>query len=117
MRALAAEDVGLDAMFAHGGLFRTKGVAQRLLAAAIDAPVAVGRSAGEGGAWGVAVLARYRAALSGQDLATYLREQVFAGARFEVVEPDADEVAAFAAHLQRYAAALPVERAATQFVS
>src|SRR6185436_10873473 len=54
-----AEGVRLDRMFAHGGLFKTEGVAQRFLAAAIDTPVAVGDVAGEGGAWGIAVLAAF----------------------------------------------------------
>lgn len=114
MRVLAAEDVALDAMFAHGGMFRTEGVAQRLLAAAIGAPVAVGETAGDGGAWGIAVLAAYAAAGSGQDLGTYLAERVFADARLDVVEPDPADQAGFAAYLERYAAGLAVERAATQ---
>ena len=59
MRVLAGEGVALDRMHAHGGVFRTAGVAQRFLAAALDAPVAVGESAAEGGAWGIAVLAAY----------------------------------------------------------
>ncbi len=93
MRVLAAEGVALDAMFAHGGIFRTEGVAQRLLAAAIGAPVTVGRTAGEGGAWGIAVLAAYARSVAGgheQDLDTYLREHVFATAELDAVEPDAD---------------------------
>ena len=53
------EGVRLDRMFAHGGLFKTKGVAQRFLAAAIDTPVSVGEVAAEGGAWGIAVLAAF----------------------------------------------------------
>ncbi len=114
MRVLAAEDVTLDAMFAHGGMFRTEGVAQRLLAAAIGAPVAVGETAGDGGAWGIAVLAAYAAAGGDQDLGTYLAERVFADARLDVVEPDAADAAGFAAYLERYAAGLAVERAATQ---
>jgi sugar (pentulose or hexulose) kinase len=114
MRVLAAEDVALDAMFAHGGMFRTEGVAQRLLAAAIGAPVAVGETAGDGGAWGIAVLAAYAAAGSGEDLGTYLAERVFADARLDVVEPDPADQAGFAAYLERYAAGLAVERAATQ---
>ncbi len=59
MRVLADEGVALDRMFAHGGMFRTAGVAQRFLAGALDAPVAVGETASEGGAWGIAVLAAY----------------------------------------------------------
>ncbi|WP_159791798.1 xylulokinase [Puerhibacterium puerhi] len=114
MRVLAAEGVTIDAMFAHGGMFRTEGVAQRLLAAATGAPVAVGRTAGDGGAWGIAVLAAYAAARTDQDLGTYLAERVFADAELEVVEPDAADEAGFAAYLERYAAGLAVERAATQ---
>src|SRR5690606_27327885 len=84
MQVLAQEQVGLDAMFAHGGLFRTEGVAQRLLAAALGAPVAVGRTAGEGGAWGIAVLAAYRASVLGAQahelsLGDYLSTHVFGG--------------------------------------
>ena len=67
------ENVRLDTMFAHGGLFTTKGVAQRFLAAAIDTPVAVGDTAAEGGAWGMAVLAAFLVHRTpGQSLADYL---------------------------------------------
>jgi sugar (pentulose or hexulose) kinase len=114
MRVLAAEGVELDTLFAHGGVFRTAGVAQRLLAAAVGAPVAVARTASEGGPWGMAVLACYLAAPADQDLATYLAEQVFAGAAVDVVEPDAADVAGYAVFLERYAAGLAIERAATQ---
>lgn len=119
MRVLAGERVGLDAMFAHGGLFKTEGVAQRLLAAALGAPVAVGRTAGEGGAWGIAVLAAYRASARGaaapeQDLGTYLGAEVFADAGLDVVEPDADDVAGYATFLERYSAGLAIERAAVE---
>ena len=72
MRVLAGEGVELDRMFAHGGIFRTAGVAQRLLAGALDAPVAVGETASEGGAWGIAVLASYLSAADEVDLGTYL---------------------------------------------
>jgi sugar (pentulose or hexulose) kinase len=112
MRVLADEDVRLKEMFAHGGLFRTAGVAQRFLAAAIGAPVAVGKTASEGGAWGMAVLAAYLG--SGQDLGTYLNDTVFAGTEFDVVQPDPGDVKGFAAYLERYSAGLAVERAATQ---
>ncbi len=118
MRVLADEGVGIDGMLAHGGMFRTAGVAQRLLAAAIGAPVSVGRSAGEGGAWGIAVLAGYardRAADAPHataDLGTYLREHVFASAETVTVDPDPADVAGFTTYLERYAAGLAVERAA-----
>jgi sugar (pentulose or hexulose) kinase len=112
MRVLADEGVALDRMFAHGGMFRTAGVAQRFLAGALDAPVAVGESASEGGAWGMAVLAAYASSESGPDLDRYLREHVFRGATFDTTEPDPSDVAGFAAFLDRYRAGLDVERAA-----
>ena len=108
-----AEGVRLDRMFAHGGLFRTEGVAQRFLAAAIDTPVSVGDLAAEGGAWGIAVLAAYATgAAPGQSLADYLDTEVFAGAALRTVEPQPDDVAGFDAFMQRYVAGLAVERAA-----
>jgi len=115
MRVLAEEGVALDAMFAHGGLFRTAGVAQRFLAGALAAPVSVAETASEGGAWGIAVLASYTAAVaSGADLDLdgYLRERVFAGQEFETVAPDPIDVAGFSSYLDRYAAGLAVERTA-----
>jgi sugar (pentulose or hexulose) kinase len=112
-----AEGVRLDRMFAHGGLFKTEGVAQRFLAAAIDAPVSVGDVAGEGGAWGIAVLAAFAASGSDRSLAEYLDTEVFSGATLSTVEPDPADVAGFDAFMQRYVAALPVERAAVDHVS
>nr|WP_297426557.1 FGGY-family carbohydrate kinase [uncultured Actinotalea sp.] len=112
MRVLAAEGVEIDELFAHGGLFRTAGVAQRLLAAAVGAPVAVARTASEGGAWGMAALAAYLDAAPAQDLGTYLAEVLFAGTEVDVVEPDADDVAGYGVYLERYVAGLAAERAA-----
>jgi len=112
MRVLADEHVGLDRMSAHGGMFRTAGVAQRFLAAALDAPVEVAESASEGGAWGVAVLAAFTAADAGTDLAGYLTDRVFAGTAPAVAQPDPADVAGFTAYLDRYRAGLAVELAA-----
>ncbi|RZU33994.1 xylulokinase [Blastococcus saxobsidens] len=110
-----AEGVRLDRMFAHGGLFRTEGVGQRFLAAAIDTPVSVGDVAAEGGAWGMAVLAAFAVRRSpDQDLAGYLGSAVFAGSDLRAVEPDPADVAGFDAFMQRYVAALPVQRAAVE---
>jgi sugar (pentulose or hexulose) kinase len=112
MRVLAAEGVRLDRMLAHGGLFRTEGVAERFLAGALAAPVAVGETAAEGGAWGIAVLAAYTATGGGSDLSTYLSEQVFASAEFRTVEPEESDVRAFASYLDRYESGLALERTA-----
>jgi sugar (pentulose or hexulose) kinase len=111
MRVLADEGVRIDAIAAHGGMFRTAGVAQRFLAGALDARVDVAATAGEGGAWGMAVLAAFAAA-SGGDLAAYLRNRVFTGPAPASVDPDPADVAGFAAYLARYRAGLAVERAA-----
>lgn len=113
MRVLAREGAGLDVLFAHGGLFRTGGAAaQKLLAAAVDTPVAVGEVAGEGGAWGIAVLAAYLDAASGGDLEWFLATQVFRDAQPDAVQPDPDDVRGYAAFLERYAAGIAVERVA-----
>ena len=112
MRVLDGEGVALDRMFAHGGMFRTAGVAQRFLAGALDAPVAVAATASEGGAWGIAVLAAYLAEASDLPLDDYLRDRVFADAEFGTVDPDPEDVPGFAAYLSRYRAGLAVERAA-----
>ena len=112
MRVLESEGVALDRMFAHGGIFRTAGVAQRYLAGALGAPVAVGETASEGGAWGIAVLAAYLSASSELALDAYLREQVFAEASVDIVDPDPEDVPGFAAYLSHYRAGLAVEAAA-----
>jgi len=118
MRVLADEGVRLDRMYAHGGMFRTAGVAQRFLAGALNAPVAVSETAAEGGAWGVAVLAAFAASrastgsVSDSELAAYLDEQVFGEVEPAVADPDPEDVAGFAAYLARYRSGLDIERAA-----
>ncbi|GLW30330.1 ATPase [Actinoplanes regularis] len=110
-----AESVKLERMFAHGGLFKTEGVAQNLLAAAINTPVSVGDLASEGGAWGIAILAAYLArGKSGQSLDEFLTREVFAGASLDTAAPDPADVAGFDAFMRRYVAALPVEQAAVE---
>ncbi|MDX5317836.1 MAG: ATPase, partial [Actinomycetes bacterium] len=112
---LKDEGVGLDALFAHGGLFRTRGVAQRFLAAALGAPVTVGEIAGEGGAWGIAVLAAFmRERTDGQSLGDYLAAEVFAGASLETVDPEPADAAGFDGFMARWTAGLAVEREAVR---
>jgi sugar (pentulose or hexulose) kinase len=112
MRVLSDEGVELDRMYAHGGMFRTAGVAQRFLAGALDAPVAVAETAAEGGAWGVAVLAAYAASGTRLSLVDYLNRHVFAGAENVTADPEPDDVAGFGRYLERYRAGLDIERAA-----
>jgi sugar (pentulose or hexulose) kinase len=116
MRVLAAEGVRIDVLAGHGGIFRTAGVAQRMLAAATGAPVSVARTASEGGPWGMAVLATYLVHGQGEDLGTYLARRVFAGAEVDVVEPDPADLAGYARFLERYEAGLEIERAAVASV-
>lgn len=111
MRVLAAENVAIDRMFAHGGVFRTAGIAQRFLAGALDAPVSVAESASEGGAWGIAVLSAFVTDPS-DDLDEYLRNSVFGGAAFKITNPDPDDVAGFTKFLDRYSAGLAIQRVA-----
>ncbi|MFB8387157.1 xylulokinase [Microbacterium sp. NPDC055910] len=129
MRVLTDEGVALDRMFAHGGLFRTAGVAQRFLAGALAAPVSVRDTASEGGAWGIAVLAAYArtaaahpgtllepaasgAGTSDASLSSYLDDRVFADAVVVTADPDPADIAGFDAYLERYRAGLAVEAAA-----
>jgi sugar (pentulose or hexulose) kinase len=107
------EQVRLDRLLGHGGLFKTKGVGQRLMASALDTPVAVMDSAGEGGAWGIALLAAYTAQKrNGETLETYLADRVFAGNAGAQTEPDAKDKESFTVFMKRYTAGLPIERAA-----
>lgn len=115
MRTLADEGVVLDRMFAHGGLFRTAGVAQRFLAGALKTPVSVAETASEGGAWGMAVLAAY-GRRAGIPLADYLHDGVFPRFAADTVPPHPDDVAGFAAYLERYRAGLAAERAAAEAI-
>jgi sugar (pentulose or hexulose) kinase len=109
------EGVRLDRMFAHGGLFKTKGVAERFLAAALDTPVSVADIAAEGGAWGIAVLAAYLVNRDeGQSLADYLDRRVFSGVDLVEAAPDPADVVGFDRYTQRFIAALPVEVSAVE---
>nr|WP_269779224.1 FGGY-family carbohydrate kinase [Propioniciclava soli] len=111
MDVLDAEGVEVDEMIAHGGVFATKQVAQRFLAAAMRTPVSVGATAAEGGAWGMALLVSFLRA-GGGDLAAWLASEVFGDAAVETVTPDAADVAGFDTFMARYRAGLAIERAA-----
>ena len=118
MRVLDDEGVELDQMFAHGGMFRTAGVAQRFLAGALNAPVSIAATASEGGAWGIAVLASYVSVASAElTLDEYLSTQVFGDGEFETTAPVADDVAGFATYLDRYRAGLEIERTAVDVLT
>ncbi len=112
---LKEEGVKLDKILGHGGLFKTKGVGQNLLAGAINTPVSVMETAGEGGAWGIAVLASYLVNKEeGESLEDYLNNKVFAGQEGEEVQPDERDVQGFDEFMVRYKEGLAIERAAVE---
>ncbi len=112
---LKEEHVQIDKIYGHGGLFKTPVVGQRIMAAAMDTPVSVMQTAGEGGAWGIAVLASYmKNKKAGQSLADYLNNEVFAGQEGVTEEPVASDVAGFDEFLRLYNAGLSIERAAVE---
>jgi sugar (pentulose or hexulose) kinase len=112
MNILEKEDVTIERLLGHGGLFKTKGVGQKLMAAAFNAPVSVmEESAGEGGAWGIALLAAFLQ--HGKDsLQKFLEEKVFAGKAGAQVSPDPKDVESFNLFMTRFTAGLEIEKAA-----
>ena len=112
---LNEEHVTLDTLLGHGGLFKTPGVAQRYLAAAAHTAVTCTETAGEGGPYGMALLAAYRVEhADGETLANYLQNRVFAGTASTTLNPDAADEAGFAAFLKEYKKALCAERTAVE---
>ena len=109
------EKIKVDKITGHGGLFKTKGVGQRILAAAINSPISVMETAGEGGAWGIALLGSYLVNNpKGLPLADFLDEIVFAGQSGEEITPTADDVRGFNKYIENYRKCLPIEEAAVQ---
>jgi len=109
------ESVAVEKIFGHGGIFKTEGVAQQILASAINTPISVMETAGEGGAWGIALLADYLThADSGLSLDGYLEEVVFAKGAVMTRHPQVEEVAGFVEFAKRYKEGLPIELAAIE---
>lgn len=112
------ERVAIDKVLGHGGIFKTEGVAQKILAAAMNTPVSLMETAGEGGAWGIALLADYlQHASSDLSLADYLDHQVFGQNEGIEVAPDSADVEGFNLFMKRYEAGLPIEKAAVEFLN
>jgi len=109
------EHVRLKHMTGHGGLFKTPVVGQRLMAAALQVPVEVMASAGEGGPWGMALLAAYhKNRRANESLEDYLQKKVFAQSAARRETPQEEDVQGFAAYMRRYKAALPVQACAVK---
>jgi len=115
MDILAGENVVIDSLTGHGGLFKTPVVGQKYMAAACGTPVTVMETAGEGGPYGMALLAAYLLRKeAGESLGSFLAEKVFAGAKRVTLAPDAADVAGFEAYMERFRAALAVEQTAVE---
>ena len=109
------EQARVDSLLGHGGLFKTQGVGQRLMAAALNTPVVVMESAAEGGAWGIALLAAFlKQRGSGETLEAFLANKIFAGKSGAKVEPDPKDVEGFKKFMERYARGLVIEKAAVE---
>ena len=113
----ASAEVPIDSMFAHGGIFATPEIPQRVLAAAFGTPVSVGATASQGGAWGMALLAGYRAWAAGPDgpaLEDYLGDVVFCDAEVTTIAPAPEEVEEYSRYLAAFTRALPIQAAAAE---
>jgi len=111
---LKEEKVAVDSLMGHGGLFKTPVVGQKMLAAALNAPVTVMDTASEGGPWGMAVLAAYMMEKNGKSLSDYLKDEIFAGQTGTTIAPDAEDVAGFDAFTAKYVNTLPAQKAAVE---
>ena len=115
---LRGENAPMEKLMGHGGFFKTPQVGQRILAAAAGAPVSVMETAGEGGPWGMALLAAYQANRApGQTLEAYLEENVFAAQNAVTLAPDPQDEAGFKAFMARYVKGLAAERAAVDAIA
>ncbi len=109
------EQVPIERLYGHGGFFKTPEVGQRMLSAAVGAPVSVMETAGEGGPYGMALLTAYMLWKDeGETLPDYLDRRVFAGARSSTLKASEEEIAGFNAFLERYRKALPLEKKAVE---
>jgi sugar (pentulose or hexulose) kinase len=108
------EKIKIDSLLGHGGLFKTKGVGQSLMAAAFNTPVSVmEESAGEGGAWGIALLAAFLQHKE-DSLENFLEKKVFAGKAGTQIKPDQKDVESFKIFMERYTAGLDIEKTAIE---
>lgn len=117
MEILEKENVQIDRLTGHGGLFKTPGVGQRYMAAACGTPITCMETASEGGPFGMALLAAYMVnKAEDESLASYLHEKVFAGAKMVTTAPDENDVNGFCAYMERYKKLMRVEKAAIQYI-
>ena len=114
---LEKESVKVDEILGHGGFFKTKGVGQKIMAAAFNVPVSIMETAGEGGAWGIALLAAYMVnRVENESLEAFLKEKVFGEKQGDSIAPDPSDVAGFNEFMKRYTKGLAIERAAVDYM-
>lgn len=116
MEILEKEKVCIDSLTGHGGLFKTPKVGQKLMAGAMNCPVSVMETAGEGGAWGIAVLARYVLHSQDMSLDEYLKNCVFSQYKSITVSPDEQDVKGFSDYMKQYKNALALEKCAADYL-
>lgn len=114
MEILEKENVLMDRLTGHGGLFKTPIVGQKIMAAAMNTPVSVLETAAEGGAWGIAVLAQYAKDSEDLSLDDYLENKIFSKFKSTTIEPDADDVKGFEEYMKLYKSGLAVEKSAAE---
>lgn len=115
MEILAGEHVKIDKLLGHGGYFKAPLAGQKIMAAALEAPVSVMKTAGEGGSWGIALLASYmQNKAEGETLEAFLESRVFSNEDAFEVKPDPEDIAGFKKFLDNYKKSLPVEKAAVE---
>ncbi len=115
MEIMNRENVAIECVYGHGGLFKTEGVGQNYLAAAIHAPVTVMETAGEGGAWGIALLADYMVyRKNGETLEDYLQNRVFTGMKQMTVAPDPLDEEGFNRYMDRFVSCIAAQKAAAE---
>jgi sugar (pentulose or hexulose) kinase len=118
MDILQEEKVQIDKILGHGGFFKTPEVGQRIMAAAMNAPVAIMKTAGEGGAWGIALLASYMTHKeANESLESFLNKHVFQAIKESIVEPDEEDMRGFHVFMERYKSGLKIEHAAIEFMN
>jgi sugar (pentulose or hexulose) kinase len=109
------EQVQIDQVLGHGGFFKTEGVGQTIMATAMNVPVSVMETAGEGGPWGMALLAAYMLHKEeDESLEAYLNDKVFAGENSTTIAPVPEDIEGFGAFMERYKAGLAIEKAAVE---
>ena len=112
MRILYNENIKIESIVGHGGIFKTEGVAQRIVANALKSKLVIMDTASEGGAWGMAVLAQYLIRKEEMSLNDYLNKEIFDGVNMIEYSPSKEEIEAFEKFVQRYEKGLEIEKSA-----